>query len=51
MRLPSNTKIEYDLEGDGTVAVLSDRIQLIKGRPPVIVWRNFRIVPKQFAAQ
>jgi hypothetical protein len=51
MRLPANTKIEYDLEGDGTVAVLSDRIQLIKGPPPVIVWRNFRIVPKQFAAQ
>ena len=51
MRLPSNSKIEYDLEGDGTVAVMSNGIQLIKGSPPVIIWRNFRIVPKQFAAQ
>jgi hypothetical protein len=51
MRLPTNSKIEYDLEGDGTVAVMSNSIQLIKGAPPVIVWRNFRIVPKQFAAQ
>ena len=51
MRLPSNSKIEYDLEGDGTVAVMSNGIQLIKGSPPVIVWRNFRIVPKQFAAE
>ena len=51
MRLPSNSKIEYDLEGDGTVAVMSNGIQLIKGSPPIIVWRNFRIVPKQFAAQ
>jgi len=51
MRLPSNSKIEYDLEGDGTVAVMSNGIHLIKGSPPIIVWRNFRIVPKQFAAQ
>ena len=51
MRLPSNSKIEYDLEGDGTVAVMSNGIQLIKGSRPVIVWRNFRIVPKQFAAE
>jgi len=51
IRLPSNSKIEYDLEGDGTVAVMSNGIQLIKRSPPVIVWRNFRIVPKQFAAE
>jgi len=51
MRLPSNTKIEYDLDGDGTVATLSDRIKLINRSPSVIVWRNFRIVPKQFAVQ
>jgi 4-amino-4-deoxy-L-arabinose transferase-like glycosyltransferase len=51
MRLPLNTKIEYDLIGDGTVATLSDRIKLINRSSSVIVWRNFRIVPKQFAVQ
>jgi 4-amino-4-deoxy-L-arabinose transferase-like glycosyltransferase len=51
MRLPLNTKIEYDLEGDGTVATMADRIRLIKRSPYAIVWRNFRVVPKQFAVQ
>ena len=52
MKIPSNTKIEYDLDGgDGAVAVTSRGLRLIKGPSPVIVWRNFRIVPKQFAVQ
>lgn len=52
MKIPSNTKIEYDLDGgDGVVAVTSRGLRLIKGPSPVIVWRNFRIVPKQFAVQ
>lgn len=51
MKIPSNTKIEYDVDGDGTAQVLSDRIVLTKGLAPAIVWRNFRIVPKQFALQ
>ena len=51
MRLPLNTKIEYDLEGDGTVATMTGRVRLIKRSPSIIVWRNFRIVPKQFEIQ
>ena len=51
MKLPSNTKIEYELEGDGVVAATADKIRLIRGTSPAIVWRNFRIVPKQFAVQ
>jgi 4-amino-4-deoxy-L-arabinose transferase-like glycosyltransferase len=52
MKIPANTKIEYDLDGgDGAVAVTSRGLRLIKGPSPVIVWRNFRIVPKQFAVQ
>jgi hypothetical protein len=47
IKVPSNTKIEYDLEGDGKVAVYSGRIRLIRGHSPT-VWRNFRIVPKQW---
>jgi hypothetical protein len=50
MTLPLNSKIEYDLVGDGTVAVMAGRIRLIK-RSPSVTWRNFRIVPKQFAVQ
>lgn len=51
MRIPSNTKIEYEVDGDGTVQVLNGRIVLTKGPAPAIVWRNFRIVPRQFAIQ
>ena len=52
VKLPSNSKIEYELQGgDGIVAVTDRGIRLIKGASPVIVWRNFEIVPKQFAVQ
>ena len=52
MKLPENTKIEYELQGgDGIVAVTEHGFRLLKGKSPVIVWRNFQIVPKQFAVQ
>ncbi len=52
MRLPTNTKIEYELQGgDGIVAVTTNGLRLMKGPSPKIVWRNFQIVPKQFAVQ
>jgi hypothetical protein len=51
LKLPSNSKIEYELDGDGVVAATAENIRLIKGASPAIVWRNFRIVPKQFLAQ
>jgi hypothetical protein len=52
MKLPSNSRIEYELQGgDGIVAVTDRGFRLIKGKAPVIVWRNFQIVPKQFAVQ
>jgi hypothetical protein len=52
MRLPANSKIEYELQGgDGIVTVTDQGFRLIKGNAPVIVWRNFQIVPKQFAVQ
>jgi hypothetical protein len=52
MKLPSNSRIEYELQGgDGIVAVTDHGFRLIKGSSPVIVWRNFQIVPKQFAVQ
>ena len=52
MKLPANSKIEYEVQGgDGIVAVTDHGFRLIKGKSPVIVWRNFQIVPKQFAVQ
>ena len=52
MKLPSNSRIEYELQGgDGIVAMTDHGFRLIKGKSPVIVWRNFQIVPKQFAVQ
>jgi transcriptional regulator with XRE-family HTH domain len=52
MKLPSNSKIEYEVQGgDGIVAMTDHGFRLIKGKSPVIVWRNFQIVPKQFAVQ
>jgi hypothetical protein len=50
LKMPSDTKIEYDLEGDGVVALYSDRVLLKKGASPT-VWRNFRIVPKHWGIQ
>jgi hypothetical protein len=52
MKLPANSKIEYEVQGgDGIVAMTDQGFRLIKGKSPVIVWRNFQIVPKQFAVQ
>jgi hypothetical protein len=52
MKLPANSRIEYELQGgDGTVAVTDHGFRLFKRNAPVIVWRNFQIVPKQFAVQ
>ncbi len=51
INIPSNTKIEYEVDGDGVVAVTAERIRLIKGPSERTIWRNFRIVPGQFAAR
>jgi hypothetical protein len=51
IKVPSNANIEYELNGDGTVSVSADRIRLIKGLSPVVIWKNFRIVPNQFGFQ
>ena len=52
MQMPLNSRIEYELQGgDGIVAINDHGFRLIKGKSPVIVWRNFQIVPKQFVVQ
>jgi len=51
LKMPSDTKIEYEVDGDGVVAVYSDRVLFKKGDSPTTVWRNFRIVPKYWQSQ
>ncbi|MDA2935370.1 hypothetical protein MYX82_13685 [Acidobacteria bacterium AH-259-D05] len=48
LRIPKNTEIQYELEGDGSIEVTSDFIKLSKGNSDSIVWRNLRIMPKGF---
>jgi 4-amino-4-deoxy-L-arabinose transferase-like glycosyltransferase len=48
VNIPANTKIEYELEGDGVAAAYEDRIRLSKGNSARIVWRNFRLVPREW---
>lgn len=51
MKVPANTAIEYDLDGEGSAELTAEGVRLKKGTPLAVVWRNFRIVPKQFATQ
>jgi hypothetical protein len=46
LTIPSDARIEYELEGDGEVVVVADRIRLTKGKSPVAIWKKFRIVPR-----
>ncbi len=51
LKIPSNTTIEYELEGEGKADLTADGVRLTKGASPVTIWRNFRIAPKQFALE
>lgn len=45
IRIPRDTKAEYDLEGKGAVILSEDGIILKRENSDPIVWKNFRIVP------
>jgi hypothetical protein len=52
LKLPLDSRIEYEVQGgSGIVTVTDHGFRLIRGTSPEIVWRNFQIVPKQFAVQ
>jgi 4-amino-4-deoxy-L-arabinose transferase-like glycosyltransferase len=52
MKVPSGTALEYEVEnGDGTARIVEEGIRLHKGASPIIVWKNFRLVPAQFAME
>jgi hypothetical protein len=46
--MPSNVHIEYERDGDGEVVINNGHIQLKKGNSPTTIWRNFRVVPKDW---
>jgi hypothetical protein len=45
VRIPRDTKVEYELEGKGSVVLSGEGIVLKKENPGPAVWKNFRIVP------
>lgn len=45
VRIPRDTKVKYELEGKGSVALSEEGIILKKENPGPAVWKNFRIVP------
>lgn len=46
VRIPRDTKVQYELEGQGSAALFQESIVLKKENPGAAVWKNFRIVPK-----
>jgi len=48
VKIPSDVHFEYERDGDGEVTVHDDHIRLKKGSSPTTVWRNFRVVPKDW---
>ena len=48
VRIPQNTRILYDLEGEGSLEVHSDAITLTRSDPNLILWQNLRIVPREW---
>jgi hypothetical protein len=51
LKVPANSKLEYELVGKGTAELGPDRIILRRSVPETIVWQRFRIVPAQFARE
>jgi 4-amino-4-deoxy-L-arabinose transferase-like glycosyltransferase len=48
LKIPANAKVEYELEGDGVAAVYGDRIRLSKGKSARSIWKNFRLLPREW---
>jgi hypothetical protein len=46
LRVPRDAKVQYELEGKGSLVLSSEGIVLKKENPGPAVWKNFRIVPK-----
>jgi hypothetical protein len=51
LRIPANSKLEYELVGSGAAEITPDGLRLKRLAPDTIVWQRFRIVPAQLAQQ
>jgi 4-amino-4-deoxy-L-arabinose transferase-like glycosyltransferase len=51
LRIPANSKLEYELVGSGAAEITPDGLRLKRLSPDTIVWQRFRIVPAQLAQQ
>jgi hypothetical protein len=51
MKLPPRARVEYELEGEGSVSVEDGRVTLRKAQEAPIRWRNFRFVPSALAGE
>jgi hypothetical protein len=47
LRIPANSKLEYELVASGTAETTPEGIVLRRAGPGTIVWRRFRIVRSQ----
>jgi hypothetical protein len=47
LRLPQRTELKYELDGEGSMEIVNDRLTLRKIQAEPIVWKNLRIVPKE----
>ncbi len=45
MKIPANSKLEYEIEGQGSAEATGEGIVLRRQSPGTIVWRNLRLVP------
>jgi 4-amino-4-deoxy-L-arabinose transferase-like glycosyltransferase len=45
MKIPANSKLEYEVDGKGAAELAADKVILRRSSPGTIVWRNFRLVP------
>ena len=51
MKLPPRTRVQYELQGTGSVRIEDGHVTLQKGQEAPIRWRNFRFVPEPLAAE
>jgi hypothetical protein len=51
IKIPKDTEIEYELEGEGSIDVTDKGITLKKSGTGPAIWKNLRIIPKTWGAR
>jgi hypothetical protein len=50
VRIPEDARVEYELEGEGSIEISGECITLRKTGAGTAVWKNLRIVPGSWQA-